>query len=112
MQTNREQLIAQNIWSQDDPRDPETDDSAMLELREWIEKQLAPYAKFELVEGYLPREGGQGNAGTSYFRPYIYTGNGNITAQEPIFIGKSIEELDTKGKAICACALMIRNYLR
>src|SRR5262245_10410940 len=112
MQTNRERLITQGIWSKDDPRNPETDDGAMRELREWIERQFAPSVKFDLKEGPLPEEERGVNGGTSFFRPYLFIGSGgNSVTQEPIPTGVSLNELDTEGKALCVCALMIRTYL-
>ena len=106
MQTYREQLIVQGIWPDDDPRDPETDETAAGELREWIEKQFAPFVKFDITASP------SGDASTSYFRPHILINDGGPLRQEPLYTGNSLAELDTEGKAICACALVVRAYLK
>src|SRR5262245_6652297 len=106
MQRHRDLLIQQGIWNPTDPRDPAADEEAAQLVEEWIQKQVAPSARFQIIdvpEIYnLP----------PWYRPIMVWSNGdNEPVVEPLVVQEDHEALSTKPKAICAAALTIRRFL-
>jgi hypothetical protein len=108
MQSYRDLLIRLHIWNAEDPRDPGVDDEASQVVESWIKAQVAPFVQFHIIEVpemyNLPQ----------WYRPLMVWSDGGDTThihQEPLPVQEKQEHLDTRSKAICAAALVIRGFL-
>ena len=106
MERYRDQLIQQGMWNPNDPGDPAADEEAAQVVEEWINKQVAPFVQFQIVdvpEIYnLP----------PWYRPLMVWSDGdNGPIVEPLIVQEDQESLSTRLKAICAGALAIRRFL-